>query len=190
MEKTEKHPILIVDDEAETLSLLKKALLDEDLEIFTATNAEEGLKIIEQKGEMEVIISDNKLPGMQGLDFLIKVKKAYPETVRILITGYPDLAGIMRAANTARIWRYLTKPLDITKIRDLLDLAFDYFRVLKENRILLQIAREQMDHLKLLKETIPAEHYAEIEDTCTKNEHTIKNLIKNTDVSDKPEIAP
>jgi len=150
-----KHRILIVDDEPHILSSLKRILESEDKEVFIAKDAEAGWAILQEKGEVELVISDNKLPGMLGIDFLIKVKRLYPDTIRILITGYPDLNSAMDAINRAHIWRYILKPIEVEELKILVKQAFDYYSILKENRALLKILRQQSQWLTTLKEKHP-----------------------------------
>jgi|GEM_PF-1226737 DNA-binding NtrC family response regulator len=150
-----KHTLLIIDDEPNILSSLKRVVEGEEREVYLAKDAEEGWKTLQEKGEMEVIICDNKLPGMLGVDFFIKVKRLYPDTIRILITGYPDLNSAMDAINKAHIWRYILKPIEVEELKTLIKQSFDYYRILKENRLLLQIARQQAEWLRVLKEKYP-----------------------------------
>lgn len=149
------HRICIVDDEPHILSSLEKILESPDREIFLADTAERGWEILKENKGIEVIICDNKLPGMMGIDFLTKVKHLYPDSIRILVTGYPDLNSAMEAINKAHIWRYILKPVDIQDIRILVKQAFEYNRILRENRELLRLARQQAEWLKRLKEKNP-----------------------------------
>ncbi len=158
-----KYKILIVDDEPYILSSLKRILEAEDREVLIAESAEKAWEILKEKGEVAVIICDNKLPGMRGIDFLIKVKRLYPDTMRILVTGYPDLSSAMDAINKAHIWRYILKPIEAEDLKNLVIQAFDYYRILKENRLLLRIARQQEQWLKILKEKLPASIVQEIQ---------------------------
>lgn len=150
-----KHKILIVDDEPNILTSLKKILEGETREIVTANTAEEGWNTLNENKDTEVIISDNKLPGMLGIDFLIKVKRLYPDTIRILMTGYPDLSSALDAINKAHIWRYLLKPIEVEELKILVNQGFDYYRILKENRLLLKIARQQQEWLDKFKNKHP-----------------------------------
>jgi DNA-binding NtrC family response regulator len=157
------HTILIVDDEPHILSSLKRILEGEDRKIFVAETAEKAWEILKQEGEVEVIVCDNKLPGMLGLDFLIKVKRLYPDTIRILVTGYPDLSSAMDAINKVHIWRYILKPIEVDELKILITQAFDYYRILRENRLLLRIARQQAEWLRILKEKYPQVVSQEVE---------------------------
>jgi two-component system probable response regulator PhcQ len=150
-----KRRILIVDDEPHILSSLKRILESDDKEVLIAKDAESGWALLQEKGEVELVISDNKLPGMLGIDFLIKVKMLYPDTIRILITGYPDLNSAMDAINRAHIWRYILKPIEVEELKILVKQAFDYYSILKENRALLKILRQQSQWLSTLKEKHP-----------------------------------
>lgn len=152
---TNRHSILIVDDEPHILSSLKRILEDEDKDIMIAKDAETGWKMLQEHGEVELIICDNKLPGMLGIDFLIKVKHLYPDTIRILITGYPDLNSAMDAINRAHIWRYILKPVEVDELKVQVRQAFDYYAILRENRALLRIVRQQAKWLASLGEKHP-----------------------------------
>ena len=151
----EKHRILIVDDEPHILSLLKKILEEEDREILTAESAEEAWQFLKEKGEVEVIVCDQRLPNMNGVDFLVKVKRLYPDTIRILITGYPEISTAVEAINKAHIWRYISKPIDVDNLKILIKQAFEYYRILKENRLLLKIARQQKEWIEAIKKEYP-----------------------------------
>lgn len=150
-----KHRILIIDDEIHILSSLKKILEGDDRDVLVVENAEKAWDILKEQGEVEVIVCDNRLPGMLGIDFLTKVKRLYPDTIRILVTGYPDLKSATEAINKAHIWRYILKPIEVEEFKVLINQAFDYYRILKENRILLQIARQHAEWLSVLKERYP-----------------------------------
>ncbi|MCK4810575.1 MAG: response regulator [Candidatus Omnitrophica bacterium] len=150
-----KHRLLIVDDEPNILSSLKRILEGETKEIIVAETAEKAWDLLKEQGGVEVVICDNRLPGILGLDFLSKVKRLYPDTVRILVTGYPDLNSAMDAINKVNIWRYILKPVDINDLKTLITQAFDYYHILRENRLLLQVARQQAEWLKILKEKYP-----------------------------------
>ncbi len=151
----DKHRMLIVDDEPNILSSLKKILEGEDREVFVAESAEKAWDLLKKEGGVELIICDNRLPGILGIDFLTKVKRLYPDTIRILVTGYPDLNSAMDAINKAHIWRYILKPLEVSDLKILITQAFDYYYVLRENRLLLQIARQQAEWLNIVKQKYP-----------------------------------
>ncbi|PTV95497.1 two-component system response regulator HupR/HoxA [Rhodobacter aestuarii] len=100
--------ILLVDDEPHSLSAMKLALED-DFDILTAKGAAEALAILEEEW-VQVIICDQRMPGRTGVDFLTEVRERWPETVRVILTGYTDSASMMTAINEAGIHQFLTKP--------------------------------------------------------------------------------
>lgn len=147
--------ILIVDDEQYILNSLSRVLQDENRQILTAASAEEAWEMLKTSGEVKAIICDNRLPGVAGIDFFIKAKRLYPDTIRILMTGYPDLNSTIEAINKAHIWRYILKPVEAQELRLLVKQAVDYYNILKEHRLLLNIARQQADFICMLKEKYP-----------------------------------
>jgi len=101
--------ILLVDDEPAVLAGYERVLYRE-FEVSTAVGGELGLKAIQSSGPFAVVISDMRMPGMSGAQFLAKMRQSNPETVRMLLTGYTDLGAAMEAVNEGNIFRFLTKP--------------------------------------------------------------------------------
>jgi ActR/RegA family two-component response regulator len=101
--------ILLVDDEPAVLAGYERSLYRE-FEVDTATGGELGLQAILRSGPYAVIVSDMRMPGMSGAQFLAKARKSAPDTVRMLLTGYTDLGAAMEAVNEGNIFRFLTKP--------------------------------------------------------------------------------
>lgn len=102
--------ILFVDDERNVLKSLERLFLDEDYEIMTANSGQEGLEILEQSGPFQLIVSDYRMPSMNGVDFLTEVCRRWPETERIILSGYADTAAIVAAINEGRIYKFIAKP--------------------------------------------------------------------------------
>ena len=98
-----KHTILFVDDEENILSALVRLFRKEDYEIVTAISGMDGMKIIEER-EIPLVISDHRMPGMTGVDFLAKVKEISPDTIRIMLTGYADLEAAIAAINKGEVY--------------------------------------------------------------------------------------
>ena len=101
--------ILYVDDEAINLELLQLTFMNE-LEVLTAASAKEGLEILERHPEIHVVISDLKMPVMNGLDFIKEIKSRYKEKVCMLLTGFMESEIMMEGFNKELIFRYLMKP--------------------------------------------------------------------------------
>ena len=103
--------ILVVDDQPVVLNALEKILKIGPYEVFCALSATEGLAILEQ-APVDLIISDERMPGMSGSEFLAIARQRWPRTVRVMLTGYASLATAMRAINEGEIFRFLTKPIN------------------------------------------------------------------------------
>lgn len=105
------NTLLLVDDEQNVLNALRRLLRREGYRILTASSGAEGLELLALH-QVQVIISDQRMPGMSGVEFLSKVKDLYPETVRISLSGYSEISTVTDAINKGAIWKYITKPWD------------------------------------------------------------------------------
>lgn len=150
-----KHFILLVDDEPNILNALARLLRADERDIITAQGAAEALEKLKSHSGVDLVISDNKLPGVSGTDFLVKVKQLYPDTIRILITGYPDLESVIKAINNGHVYRFITKPWQNEELQLIVKQALDYYDVLRDNRALLKIARQQADLLSTVQKKYP-----------------------------------
>lgn len=146
--------ILLVDDEENVLSALKRALIEEPYEIHSATNGEQALEIM-QAHCFKVVMSDERMVGMQGSQFLSLVRERYPDTVRILLTGHATLEAAVRAVNQGEIYRFFTKPWDNTEIRLAIRLAAEKYDLEHENRRLLSTVKRQSLEMKVLERRFP-----------------------------------
>lgn len=112
----ERRTLLLVDDEADVLSALKRMLRLEGYDIITATSALEGLELLSIH-PVQVIISDQRMPQMSGSEFLSRVRDLHPHTVRLILSGYADLRSVTEAINHGAIYKFLTKPWDDEMLR-------------------------------------------------------------------------
>lgn len=128
MERT----LLLVDDEENILRALQRTLRRDGYTILHATSGAEGLEILAQH-PVGVIISDQRMPGMTGVEFLNQVKALYPKTVRIALSGYTDLESITDAINRGAIYKFLTKPWEDDLLRQNISEAFAKFEMAEEN---------------------------------------------------------
>ena len=117
-----KPVILYVDDEFINLELLRLTFLN-DYEIHTAISAREGLQILENNPGIHVVISDLKMPEMDGLEFIKEIKKRYSDKVCMLLTGYIESEVMLEGFNKELIFRYLTKPWNKKNLKETLDQA-------------------------------------------------------------------
>ena len=126
---TEKPSLLLVDDEPNILSALKRSLRQEGYEILTANNAVEALELLANHPVM-VVLSDQRMPKMLGTEFLSLVKVRHPRTVRMILSGYADLNTITEAINKGEVYKFHTKPWDDTELRNAIREAFLHYEAL------------------------------------------------------------
>ncbi|HEX9874065.1 MAG TPA: response regulator [Deferrimonas sp.] len=134
--------ILLVDDEANVLKALQRALIDEDWEVQTASSGDEALALLKE-ARFKVIVSDERMPGMTGSEFLSLASLRAPETVRIMLTGHASLDGAMRAVNGGEIYRFLIKPWNDVELRMAIRSGIERYDLDMENRRLLSLVRRQ-----------------------------------------------
>uniref|UniRef100_UPI003D81A2E6 ATPase, T2SS/T4P/T4SS family n=1 Tax=Trichloromonas sp. TaxID=3069249 RepID=UPI003D81A2E6 len=139
--------LLFVDDEEGVLKALKRIFLDENYEILTAANAEDALSILASR-EVQLVVSDHRMPGVTGAQLLKMVKERWPATIRIMLTGYADVQSIMGAVNEGAVYKFITKPWNDEDFRLTVSLALQQFVLLKENRKLKEINRQQQEKIK------------------------------------------
>ncbi|HTD06261.1 EAL domain-containing protein [Undibacterium sp.] len=125
--------LLLVDDEPNILASLKRLLRREGYQILLANSGQEGLEILE-KNRVDVIISDQRMPNMTGVEFLRTAKISHPDTVRIVLSGYTELQSITDAINEGAIYKFLTKPWEDDQLRSNIQEAFHYKEMSDENR--------------------------------------------------------
>lgn len=119
----ERRTLLLVDDEANILAALKRVLRPDGYEILTASSAREGLELLATH-PVQVVVSDQRMPEMNGTEFLSRVRDLYPNTVRLVLSGYTDLGSVTQAINRGAIYKFLTKPWEENALREDLREAF------------------------------------------------------------------
>jgi FixJ family two-component response regulator len=147
--------ILCVDDEKNVLRALKRAFLDEDYEILTAESAEEALDIISRE-EVQLVISDYRMPGQNGVEFLREVCRRRPETVRIVLSGYADAAAIVSAINEGQIYKFIPKPWDDDELKMSIDNALERYFLHKKNSELMNELQSSNRKLQEMNENLEA----------------------------------
>jgi two-component system, probable response regulator PhcQ len=146
--------ILLVDDEPNVLSALKRALFDEPLEIASVTSAEEALVTMKNK-QFKVVVSDERMLGMQGSEFLAQIKKEHPHTIRIMLTGHATVAAAMKAVNEGEIYRFFSKPWDDDNLKFAIRSAIEKYDLEADNRRLLATVKQQSLEMKVLEKRFP-----------------------------------
>ena len=158
--------LLIVDDETNIVTSIKRMLRKENYNILTASSGEDGLDLL-AKHNVDVIISDHRMPGMTGVDFLSRAKAMYPHSVRIVLSGYTEIKAITDAINQGAIYKFLTKPWDDDQLRAHISEAFRNKEMADENMRLsleVQTANFQLASAK-----------RRLEDTLAQQEQRIAN---------------
>jgi len=128
--------ILFVDDEQHVLSSYRRTLRKE-WDIVTALGGETALNIFDSKGPFAVIVSDMRMPGMNGVQLLTKIKEKSPDTVRMMLTGYADFTTAMEAVNEGHIFRFLTKPCPPDLLNRALQEGVRQYQLIKTEQELL-----------------------------------------------------
>lgn len=160
-----RHGLLIVDDEKDILRTLTLTFADE-YEVFTASSGAEALGILE-KQDIALIIADQRMPGMTGVELLERSIHVNPSMMRIILTGYTDTAALIDAINTGRIYQYVTKPWERQDLKVVVKRALESYELAIENQRLvkeLQIANEKLkdENTYLRKEVDRELHSSEI----------------------------
>jgi putative nucleotidyltransferase with HDIG domain len=140
--------VLFVDDEENILKSLQRLFLDDDFEMFIATSGQVGLEILGRHSNMGVIVSDQRMPGMTGVEFLEQSRAIAPGAIRILLTGYADINAAVDAVNLGGIFRYLHKPWQDEELRQTVQGALQFHRLSSENRRLNAVVKQQNEELK------------------------------------------
>jgi ActR/RegA family two-component response regulator len=145
--------ILFVDDEPAVLEGYKRTLYPE-FSIDIAEGAANGLAVIAKNGPYSVVVSDMRMPLMNGAQFLGKVRENAPDTVRMLLTGYTDLNGAIEAVNQGNIFRFLTKPCESEVLAQALSAGIELYRLITSERELLE--KTLMGSIKVLTDVLGA----------------------------------
>ena len=146
--------ILCVDDETSILKALKRLFLDNDYEILTAVSGLEGLEILENDHPVHVVVSDYRMPGMNGVDFLREVCRRWPETVRIVLSGYADTASVVSAINEGEIYKFIPKPWNDDELKVTIANAAERYYLHKQNLELTQALKEKNLELHRINESL------------------------------------
>ena len=144
--KDQLEPILYIDDEVENLRGFQ-FLFKKHYEIFIAKSAKEGLELL-SNNLIKLIIADQRMPEMSGVDFFEITADLYPDTIRIILTGYSDIEAIIKAINKGRIFKYVTKPWDKDELKLIIDNALWSYNISAENRNLIENLKEANQNLE------------------------------------------
>lgn len=148
-----KLSILVVDDEPDNLDLLYRTF-HREFKVLRAENGPAALEMLAQVGEVAVIISDQRMPLMSGTEFLSLTATQYPDTIRIILTGYTDVGDLVEAINSGKVFKYVTKPWEDGELRAVVKQAVDTHNVLKTRTQELRRTLRQESLLNAVTNTI------------------------------------
>ena len=148
-----RHKVLLVDDEENVLHSLKRLLRKEEYRLFTASSGAEGLQILEGN-DVHLVISDQRMPQMSGTEFLAIVKEQYPDTIRIVLTGYTDVDSITESINKGHIYKFFLKPWNDQSLKLEIKSALEQYDLIQANKRLHEKVIEQNEELKKINENL------------------------------------
>ncbi|MBD2175835.1 response regulator [Pseudanabaena sp. FACHB-1998] len=146
---TPKPKLLVIDDEPDNLDLLFRTFYRE-YQVLRANSGLEALELLDREGEVAVIISDQRMPIMSGTEFLSQMAVKYPDTMRIILTGYTDVEDLVEAINTCKVFKYVTKPWDELELRNVVSQAIDTHNVLRNRTAELRRTLRQQSLLNAI----------------------------------------
>ncbi len=149
-----KHKVIIIDDEPAIIDMFKDALSKEPYDMLCAASAEEALPILARE-QVDVVISDEKMPGMSGSEFLSLVRQKYPDTIRMILTGHASLESAIRAINEGEIYRFFTKPCNVIDLAMTIRHALEQKDLTQENQRLLKLVKRQSDVIEETEKKYP-----------------------------------
>lgn len=149
----EKPKLLVVDDEPDNLDLLYRTFYRE-FRVLRAESGHAALEILEAQPDVAVIISDQRMPGMSGTEFLRQTASKYPNIIRIILTGYTDVEDLVDAINEGKVFKYVTKPWEDQHLRAVVKQALETHQVLKARTEELQRILKQESLLNAVTNTI------------------------------------
>ncbi|OIP75279.1 MAG: adenylate cyclase [Oscillatoriales cyanobacterium CG2_30_44_21] len=177
-----KPKLLVIDDEPDNLDLLFRTFYRE-FQVLRANSGLEALEILDREGEVAVIISDQRMPIMSGTEFLSQMAIKYPDTMRIILTGYTDVEDLVEAINTCKVFKYVTKPWDEVELRNVVSQAIDTHNVLRSRTAELRRTLRQQSLLNVIASSVDnaapyRESIAAIAESIVRNFEVSGSILK------------
>lgn len=141
-ERPKKAKMLVVDDEPDNLDLLYRTFR-RDFQVLKAESGVRALEVLGTEGEVAVIISDQRMPEMKGTEFLSKTVPQFPDTMRIILTGFTDVEDLVEAINSGQVYKYITKPWNPDELKAVVQRAAETYELLKQRTEELQRSQAQ-----------------------------------------------
>lgn len=151
----EQIKILCVDDEINVLKALRRMFADEDdYELFIAESGQEGLELLAAESDIRLVVSDYRMPGMNGVEFLTQVCKKWPDTIRIVLSGFADTAAVVEAINLGRIYKFIPKPWNDDELKTTIATALQHQELQLQNKHLAAELQQKNNQLKEINENL------------------------------------
>ncbi|GAB6904922.1 Protein with response regulator receiver domain [Desulfosarcina cetonica] len=151
--QTPTHAVLCIDDEPNILNALKRLLRKENYRLLTGSSGREGLDIL-AANEVHVVVSDQRMPEMNGTEFLKQVRERYPNILRIILTGYTDVDTITEAINEGHIYKFFLKPWNDHNLKLEIRQALEQYDLIQANKALHDQLYQQNEELKQMNENL------------------------------------
>ncbi len=185
-----EHAVLFLDDEPNILKAIQRLLRNEPMRVLTATDPNEALAILRET-PTQVVVTDQRMPSMSGVDFLSAVRDQHADMVRIMLTGYTEMNIAVEAINKGEIYRLITKPWNDDELRATLRQAFDHHDLKTEIKRLNTVAREQNFKLQDMNRNLEGKVRQRTKQLALKNQElstayiqTIRALAEAIDAKD------
>jgi CheY-like chemotaxis protein len=152
LERPKKAKMLVVDDEPDNLDLLYRTFR-RDFQVLKAESGVRALEVLAAEGEVAVIISDQRMPEMKGTEFLSRTVPKFPDTMRIILTGFTDVEDLVEAINSGQVYKYITKPWDPNELKAVVQRAAETYELLKQRTEELRRSQAQTALLSTIVQT-------------------------------------
>lgn len=148
-----QHTVLFVDDEENILRSLKRLLRKEEYRILTATCGPDGLEMLKEH-DVHLVVTDQRMPGMSGTEFLAKVKENYPDVIRIVLSGYTEVDSITESINKGHIYKFMLKPWNDQNVKLEIKQALEQYELMQVNKTLHEKLIDKNEELKKINENL------------------------------------
>ncbi len=165
-----KQKILYVDDERMNLFSFKE-VFKRKYKVFTAISGEEGLKILDEEPDIPVIITDQRMPNMTGVEFLTKTIEKYPDAIRMILTGYSDIDAIIDAVNKGQIYKYIAKPWEMRDLERTIEEVLGVYNLRIDNKQLVSELKTKNEELQ--------KSYHDLEETYKQLKEAQERLVQS-----------
>jgi len=184
------HTVLFVDDEVNILKALQRLLRNEPMNVLTASRPEQAIELIERE-QVKVVVTDQRMPEMSGVDMLSSIRERNPSIVRMMLTGYTEMNIAVEAINRGEIFRLITKPWNDDELKATLRQACDHYDLKREIKRLNQVTREQNFKLQDMNKNLEAKVRERTQQLAEKNNdlrtgyvQTVRALAEAIDAKD------